>query len=1007
MRKASDIPAQNRRFLHLSLFWLPLLVLGVSLVSTYFFWRLVDRGNHRRAKDRFLVQTDDIANQFINRMHDHEQVLLGGNALFHVKGDDVTRGDWHRYVSALRLGENHPGILGVGYAVWLPAARKAANIRELRAEGFPEYLIRPGGERPAYTPIIWLEPFNWRNQRAFGFDMYAEPMRREAMARARDTGRTTVAAKIILVQETEQDQQAGMLMYVPSYRQAMPTDTPAQRRAALRGFVYSPIRMNDFVKCTLSRLPTNIDFEIYAGGAPSADNCIFSSHVVENHSSHEGYRPIFSTAKVIEAYGLPWHFTFHTLPAFDKEHDHEASLSTLPAGILASFLLSALAFYQARSRRQTLTIADQMAQQLAARQKLALHVEQTPLAVIEWDERFRVTAWNRAAEIIFGHAAEDALGAHASFLLPASERERVALEMRELLRKTGAGRGSSRNLTRDGREITCDWYNTTLVDEHGAIIGVASLAQDVTERMEAETRVSEAMERLKLATEAADIGIWSWNFSDDTIEWDERLGAWYEIPAATRQTGLYYDFWRSRVHPDDIDGAEASLMAARSLGTPWEYQFRIVLSNGNIRHIRAAAVIDRDQNDKPGRMIGVNLDVTRQRELEESLLAAKQAAEVAQLAAEDASRAKSEFLANMSHEIRTPMTVFMSAVEQLQLIDTDPEHRQLLNLADQASRRLHDLVNEILDFSKIEARRLEIMECWFNLRNCLQETMTLMTAKTREKGLRLELAISPAVPESLLGDQLRLGQVLLNLIGNAVKFTDAGEVRLAVQLHDGSLEFSVSDTGIGIPADKLEHIFETFSQVDSSATRRFGGTGLGLAISKGLVELMGGRINVRSQLGKGSVFIFTLPVNNFGDAETDRKVEDDSQSLPMATPEARILLVEDNPMVQAVVLMVLARRPWQTTTAETGREAVRTWQAGHFDLIIMDLQMPDMDGLEATREIRRMEADREQRVSIIGMTAHANQAVRAKCLKAGMNEVLIKPFETASLYAAIERCLAG
>jgi PAS domain S-box-containing protein len=609
--------------------------------------------------------------------------------------------------------------------------------------------------------------------------------------------------------------------------------------------------------------------------------------------------------------------------------------------------------------------------------------------------------------MIFGHAAKDALGAHASFLLPASERERVALEMRELLRKAGAGRGSGRNLTKDGRIITCDWYNTTLVDDRGVIIGMASLAQDVTERMQAENRIREAMERLKLATEAAEIGIWSWDFSDDTLEWDERLGAWYEVPAATRRNGLCYDFWRSRVHPDDIEPVESSLMEARRRSTPWEDQFRIVLPDGHIRHLRAAAVVVHDQDGKPLRMIGVNLDVTRQRALEESLRSAKQAAEVAQLAAEDANRAKSEFLANMSHEIRTPMTVFMSAVEQLQQLDTVPEHQQLLGLADRASQRLHNLVNEILDFSRIEARRIELMESWFNPRTCLQEIMTLMTAKAREKGLRLELAISPTIPESLLGDQQRLGQVLLNLIGNAVKFSDEGVVKLAVQLHDGSLEFSVSDTGIGIPADKLEHIFETFSQVDSSATRRYGGTGLGLAISKGLVELMGGRISVRSRLGKGSVFTFTYPVNSLGYAEADRVAEDVGQPLHIAAPEARILLVEDNPMVQAVVLMALARRPWQTITAETGREAVAAWQAGHLDLIIMDLQMPDMDGLEATRQIRGLEADRERRTSILGMTAHANRAVQAKCLEAGMNEVLIKPFEIAGLYAAIERCLAG
>ncbi|MHB8708118.1 MAG: PAS domain S-box protein [Desulfuromonadales bacterium] len=373
--------------------------------------------------------------------------------------------------------------------------------------------------------------------------------------------------------------------------------------------------------------------------------------------------------------------------------------------------------------------------------------------------------------------------------------------------------------------------------------------------------------------------------------------------------------------------------------------------------------------------------------------------------AEEASRAKSDFLANMSHEIRTPMTVFMGAIEQLLHIDRNLEHRPLLELAEQSSQRLYTLVNEILDFSKIEARRVELDEDWFSLRNCLQESVKLLAAKARQKNLRLELDISPAVPENIVGDRYRLDQVLINLIGNAIKFTDEGEVKVAVKHHAGNLEFTVSDTGIGIPEDKHAQIFQTFSQVDSSPTRRHGGTGLGLAISGGLVELMGGRIGVRSRLGHGSTFTFTLPVKSTKSQKAVLPEESRSPSAA-ATPEAHVLLVEDNPMIRDVVLMILSRRPWQTTTAGTGRDAVQKWQTGNFDLILMDLQMPDMDGLEATREIRRQEAGKGKRVGIIGLTAHANLAIRQECLDAGMNDVLVKPFESASLYAAIERCLA-
>lgn len=299
---------------------------------------------------------------------------------------------------------------------------------------------------------------------------------------------------------------------------------------------------------------------------------------------------------------------------------------------------------------------------------------------------------------------------------------------------------------------------------------------------------------------------------------------------------------------------------------------------------------------------------------------------------------------------------------------------------------------------------MDIDEDWFNLRDCLQENMAMMTAKAIKKGLRLELEVSPEVPESIVGDKYRLGQVLLNLIGNAIKFTDDGEVKVTVHRQEDILKFTVSDTGSGIPADKLETIFETFSQVDSSSTRRHGGTGLGLAISRGLVKLLGGRISVCSQLGLGSVFTFTLPMRN--KVQETSLSETDYNSLITEAPEAHILLVEDNPMGREVALMMLSQRPWQTTIATNGRDAVQKWQSTDFDVILMDLQMVDLDGLKATREIRSLEAVKGKRVGIIGLMSQTDHTVLEECIAAGMNKVLVKPIEAASLYAAIERCLA-
>ncbi|MHB8709110.1 MAG: PAS domain S-box protein [Desulfuromonadales bacterium] len=397
-------------------------------------------------------------------------------------------------------------------------------------------------------------------------------------------------------------------------------------------------------------------------------------------------------------------------------------------------------------------------------------------------------------------------------------------------------------------------------------------------------------------------------------------------------------------------------------------------------------------------LVSVIRDITERKRYEEELLKAKAAAEAA-------NQAKSQFLANMSHEIRTPMTVFLGALEQLLQVVRQPEHRELLTLADQSAQRLYVLINDILDFSKIEANRVQVEEEPFDLQLCIQNTLAMMGPKAREKALALEMNIPSTLPRYLVGDQYRFEQVLINLIGNAIKFTEQGTVIVAAQGREDALEFTVSDTGTGIPEDKQAIIFQTFSQADNSSTRRFGGTGLGLAICKGLVELMGGKIGVLSKPGLGSVFWFTLPMKTAVRQKAETLAEE-GNALEKGSLEVSILLVEDNPMVSDVIQKILSRRSWKTVAAETGRDAVRKWQEGDFDIVLMDLQMPDMDGLEATRRIRELATRRGKQVDIIGLTAHTGSEIHEQCRAAGMNDVLVKPFESAKLYATIERYLA-
>lgn len=340
---------------------LPYLVLALSLTSTLLFWNLYDAGLRERAFLIYQDRTAEIVSRVIGRMRDIEAVLRGGAGLWNAS-NTVNRDEWRRYVATLRLGENFPGIQGVGFSLWLAPAEKEEHVRAIRAEGFPEYNIRPAGDRPVYTSILYLEPFDWRNQRAFGYDMFSEPVRRAAMDQAKDSGETHIAAPVILVQETEREVQNGMLMYVPIYRQGLPTETVAERRQALLGFAYSPFRIKDFMDRALGQMPADIALDLYAADREQADDLLFASLQAEGIGLPPDFAPHHQSRIAVEAYGRTWVFRFKTLPAFAQAMSAGPSHAILAGGLLVSLLLAAIAFILLAGWRRVLANAQAMAE---------------------------------------------------------------------------------------------------------------------------------------------------------------------------------------------------------------------------------------------------------------------------------------------------------------------------------------------------------------------------------------------------------------------------------------------------------------------------------------------------------------------------------------------------------------------------------------------------------------------------------------------------------------------
>ena len=423
-------------------------------------------------------------------------------------------------------------------------------------------------------------------------------------------------------------------------------------------------------------------------------------------------------------------------------------------------------------------------------------------------------------------------------------------------------------------------------------------------------------------------------------------------------------------------------------------------------------------------LLGFSIDVSEQR-------AARDAMQRAVESAQAASQAKSDFLANMSHEIRTPMNGILGMTELVLESRLEPEQRDDIGLVKASAGALLSIVNEILDFSKIEAGKLDLEEVPFDLRKLVRETVRSMTLRAQQKGLDLRCDVPANLPRTMKGDPGRLRQVLLNLLGNAIKFTQQGSVMLALAMgaevdERCDITFAVSDTGIGIPLDKQKLIFEAFAQVDGSTTRQFGGTGLGLTICRRLVILMQGDLAVSSEPGKGSTFRFTVPLRHAAQqlpadeelvdlvnlveaaplavlALAKPTVEQEQEQGASGNTGLRILLAEDNPVNQRLAMRLLEKMGHRTTLVDNGADALTRAVQGGFDLVLMDVQMPELDGLSATRRIRQWEVAHGGHVPIIAMTARAMQGDRDRCLEAGMDDYLSKPIDSERLRQIVSR----
>jgi len=638
--------------------------------------------------------------------------------------------------------------------------------------------------------------------------------------------------------------------------------------------------------------------------------------------------------------------------------------------------------------------------------------ESLPEIIFEMDLQGNLTYVNQNAFVIAGYSPEQFGQGFNGFAIIASEdQERLRANISKLLRGKKQGLTEYTLIRADGSTFPGLFHSSPIIID-GKPVGFRGFIIDITERKLAEEAQRESEKKFRAVFETA---------TDSIFIKDVNLRYIQANPAMERLFGLPSSEMMGKTD-EELFGKEAGAhiretdLKILAGETVEEEHAKPVNGVSHTFHVIKSPM--RESDGKITGLCGIARDITERKHAEDELKMTRDAAE-------DAARAKSEFLANMSHEIRTPLNGVIGMIGLLLDMNLNAEQREYAKIARFSGEILLSLINDILDFSKIEARKLELETLDFDLRSTLDETADLLAVGAHEKGLELACLVHPAVPSLLRGDPGRLRQILVNLGGNAVKFTTVGKIVIRAGLENedelnATIRFSVSDTGIGIPANLQDILFSPFTQADGSTTRKYGGTGLGLAISRQLAELMGGGIGVESEEGKGSTFWFTAVFEKqpAGSGSTEgfaeigsRGVIDRSAAKPAISEsfkrKIRILVAEDNPVNQKVAQAMLRKMGFQADVVANGLEAVNALQMIPYHLVLMDCQMPEMDGFEATGKIRRQGSKAlNPGIPIIAMTALAMQGDREKCIQAGMNDFIAKPVQQRELTKMLARWLA-
>lgn len=1131
-------------------------MLALGLVLTGVFWRQAKVAAAEQIQAELAREASDVTRTLARNLKANGLILWGFAGLFEA-AQEVTRQDFRGYFEVLTATGKTEGIAGVAFVEQVSAENLQQHQARMRGDGLPYYRVSPHGGRAAYTPIVYIEPFEGSNPRAVGFDVSTVPMERAALALARDTGQLVISGKLSLKQDEGQSQ-PGFVMYAPVYQRATRPQTLAERQTSIIGWVDAPFRMATLIAQVLPQGLREVGLSIYDTGDVSPANLMFDAEGPHTGTPAGAAR----LTQQLNFGGRQWTLAYLAKPDFGAAAIKQRPALVAATGTLLSLLLALLTtlLLRMQQRREQAVLRDAGEAELQVREALRADNERALQASV-WamSEAQRIGqvgtyvtdidsgTWQESAVLtgVFGIERNHERSI-SNWLAMISPEYRQTVQ--DLYQRTIAGDGKfdlEYPIIRpvDGQTRWVRALGEFSAAAPGQPSVLRGTVQDITARKTVELELKNYREHLEelvqQKTQHLEQTLLALNqqkfildehaivtITDVDGRYTYGNARFTAISGYTPEEfmGRHHSLVSSGVHPPAFFQA---MYDAVNSGEPWHVQECNRAKDGHLYWTDTTFYAFRDATGQPESYLSVRTEITQQKAAEKaqqqtmSLLTAtlestgdgilvldrahhmtlwnqrfvelwsippelltgqasdavlayvagklaqpepfsdnilvlehtpeassneiidladgrvfrrishaqKLGQEVvgrvwsfaditelkrAESAANAANQAKSEFLANMSHEIRTPMNGVIGMVDILQQTPLQPEQKRMLGIVASSSQTLLRILNDILDYSKIEAGQLAVEHLATPLQPVCQSVLQLLQSSANARGVTLSLTIAPELPGAIYTDPTRLRQVLLNLVGNAIKFTSAAPGRVpsvALRLEAGTLDsgqagllLTVQDNGIGINEAVVGKLFTPFTQADASMARRFGGTGLGLSISQRLVALLGGQISVQSTLGVGSAFTVALPLLEApfepaapNQEERRLRPRPPAPSVAQAVASGQlILLAEDNETNRDVLREQLRLLGYTAEVAEDGVAALAQWRTGRYGLLLTDCHMPLMDGFALTAAIRAEELPGQRR-PIIAVTANAMRGEAQNCLACGMDDYLSKPLRLQEL----------